>query len=178
MNPLCDTCMGCRCGEPDCDDYTHCRCSCPGGVECSHDVKPTATCDGAGPPKCPECMCWAKGLIGTVGPVVVRCDACGYRSGRVADQDNPDLKICACRGGSALLECCDQEQDPTDPPHYHGSIEPFDIYAALGILEAACQANCLKYLYRYRAKNGIEDLRKCRVYLDKLIQCVEARDAR
>jgi len=31
------------------------------------------------------------------------------------------------------------------------------------------EGNVLKYLWRYKEKNGIEDLKKARVYLDKLI---------
>ena len=32
------------------------------------------------------------------------------------------------------------------------------------------QGNVIKYLCRYRDKNGVEDLRKARHYLDKLIE--------
>ena len=32
------------------------------------------------------------------------------------------------------------------------------------------QGNCIKYLSRYRDKNGIEDLLKCQHYLAKLIE--------
>ena len=32
------------------------------------------------------------------------------------------------------------------------------------------RGNVLKYLARYRKKNGVEDLRKARHYLDKLIE--------
>ncbi len=36
------------------------------------------------------------------------------------------------------------------------------------------QGNCIKYLSRYRDKNGTQDLKKCQHYLAKLIE-VEAR---
>jgi hypothetical protein len=32
------------------------------------------------------------------------------------------------------------------------------------------QGNCIKYLSRYRDKNGIEDLKKAQHYLSKLIE--------
>lgn len=33
--------------------------------------------------------------------------------------------------------------------------------------------NIIKYISRYQHKNGVEDLRKCRVYLNWLIQMLE-----
>ena len=35
--------------------------------------------------------------------------------------------------------------------------------------EAVCVANIVKYLWRYKTKNGIEDIRKARKYIDMLI---------
>tara|TARA_R110000737_G_scaffold16748_1_gene34049 strand:- start:264 stop:536 length:273 start_codon:yes stop_codon:yes gene_type:complete len=37
-----------------------------------------------------------------------------------------------------------------------------------------CEANVIKYVSRWRAKNGVEDLRKARHYIDLLIE--EAND--
>jgi hypothetical protein len=60
------------------------------------------------------------------------------------------------------------------PPHYNQSgIECIDaIKAALGDegFEYYLQGNIMKYLWRYRYKNGIEDLKKANWYLDKLQQ--------
>lgn len=36
-------------------------------------------------------------------------------------------------------------------------------------IEAACTANIIKYLWRYEAKNGIEDVKKARWYLERLL---------
>ena len=58
------------------------------------------------------------------------------------------------------------------PPHYNESgIECIDaIAAATGEgFEFYLQGNIMKYLWRYRYKNGTEDLKKARWYLDKLI---------
>lgn len=38
---------------------------------------------------------------------------------------------------------------------------------------ACCEANILKYLYRWGRKNRVEDLKKAREYLDMLIKDVE-----
>lgn len=39
--------------------------------------------------------------------------------------------------------------------------------------EGFCVGNVLKYLTRYRQKNGVEDLKKARWYLDKIIRVKE-----
>jgi len=59
------------------------------------------------------------------------------------------------------------------PPHYNQQgIECIEaIHAATGEgFEYYLQGNIMKYLWRYRYKNGIEDLEKARWYLDKLIE--------
>ena len=64
--------------------------------------------------------------------------------------------------------------DSINPSHYKGEgIECIDYIkqtmskeAFLGYLEG----NVVKYRHRYRNKNGIEDLRKARWYLDRLIE--------
>ncbi len=64
------------------------------------------------------------------------------------------------------------------PPHYNeAGIECIDaISAALGDgYEYYLQGNIMKYLWRYRYKNGTEDLKKASWYLDKLITEVEDR---
>ena len=63
------------------------------------------------------------------------------------------------------------------PTHYNQSgIECIDaIQAATGDgYEYYLQGNILKYLWRYRYKNGIEDLRKAQWYLNKLIEVSDA----
>lgn len=63
------------------------------------------------------------------------------------------------------------------PGHYtSGGIECIDaIRASLGDKEFAdyCKGNIIKYLWRYRLKNGAEDLRKARVYLNWMIEAEE-----
>lgn len=62
------------------------------------------------------------------------------------------------------------------PPHYNNTeIECIEaIAAATGDgFEYYLQGNIMKYLWRYRYKNGSEDLKKARWYLNKLITEVE-----
>ena len=39
-----------------------------------------------------------------------------------------------------------------------------------------CKGNCLKYIWRYENKNGIEDLEKANVYLTWLINTLKGED--
>ena len=57
--------------------------------------------------------------------------------------------------------------------HYRGAIQTWDYIVAndLGFLEG----NIVKYVTRFRKKNGIQDLEKARHYLDKLIEVEDAR---
>jgi len=59
------------------------------------------------------------------------------------------------------------------PEHYNkGGIEAIDyIKQQLGEgFGDYCAGNVMKYVHRYKYKNGVEDLRKARVYLEWLIQ--------
>ena len=65
--------------------------------------------------------------------------------------------------------------DNINPDHYKkGSIECIEALKAATVgkpgIEAVCTANVIKYVWRYEEKNGVEDLRKARWYLDRLIK--------
>ena len=65
------------------------------------------------------------------------------------------------------------------PPHYNKSgIECINaIQAATGDgYEYYLQGNILKYLWRYRYKNGVEDLKKAQWYLNELVEEVGGGD--
>ena len=69
--------------------------------------------------------------------------------------------------------------DPVENPiHYtEGNIECIDAIEEavkdLKGIEAVCTANALKYIWRWKKKNGVEDLRKSVWYLNHLIQTLE-----
>ena len=74
-----------------------------------------------------------------------------------------------------LFHPSDKPSDPVGAPdHYNkGAIEAIEaIKASMHPQEykGYLKGNCLKYLWRYEYKNGVEDLRKARVYLDWLIK--------
>lgn len=64
------------------------------------------------------------------------------------------------------------------PSHYtQGGIECIDAIKAATVgkepMEAVCVANVVKYLWRYEEKNGLEDVKKARWYLERLIKEME-----
>jgi len=63
--------------------------------------------------------------------------------------------------------------DPINPSHYtQGSVECIEAIEASMTSEAFkgfLKGNCIKYLFRYEKKNGLEDLEKCNWYLNHLL---------
>lgn len=90
-----------------------------------------------------------------------------------------DISRGACE--NAENECCDVKPDAdmvNHPSHYtQGGIECIDALKAATVsktgIEAVCTANAIKYLWRYEEKNGIEDVKKARWYIDRLIKEIE-----
>jgi len=81
----------------------------------------------------------------------------------------------------------ENENQPVDmvnhPPHYQSSsgLEVIDVIEAftenLSGAEATNTGNVIKYICRWKDKNGLEDLKKARWYLNRLIQTVEKKEA-
>ena len=68
------------------------------------------------------------------------------------------------------------------PSHYtQGGVECIDAITAATVnktgIEAVCTANVIKYLWRYEAKNGLEDVKKAQWYLNRLIAEMEGPKA-
>lgn len=86
--------------------------------------------------------------------------------------DTPDTREAVEQHGE------DTKPDPVNrPAHYtSGGIECIDaMQAAFGedAVKDFCLCNAFKYLWRHRQKNGVEDLKKARWYLNRLIEAVE-----
>lgn len=70
------------------------------------------------------------------------------------------------------------------PEHYKAKngLEAIDMIAAftegLQGMEAVCTANALKYLCRWHKKNGVEDLKKAKWYIEYLINMKEHERSR
>lgn len=90
-----------------------------------------------------------------------------------------ELNPAACENAEG--SCCDKESNVdmvNHPSHYtQGGIECIDALKAATVsktgIEAVCTANAIKYLWRYEEKNGIEDVKKARWYIDRLIKELE-----
>ena len=64
--------------------------------------------------------------------------------------------------------------DNVNPNHYkQGSVECIDALAAATVnlkgIEAVCTGNAIKYLWRWKEKNGKEDLNKALWYINRLL---------
>lgn len=73
------------------------------------------------------------------------------------------------------------ENDPVNKPAHYANrkYEVIDVIAdnlTPEMYEGYCAGNVQKYLSRYPHKNGSQDLKKARVYLDWLIKVVEERE--
>lgn len=93
-----------------------------------------------------------------------------------------ELDPAACE--NAEDSCCNKESNVdmvNHPSHYtQGGIECIDAIKAATVsktgIEAVCTANAIKYLWRYEEKNGIEDVKKARWYIDRLIKELEEKE--
>ena len=69
------------------------------------------------------------------------------------------------------------------PAHYQTSngLETIDVMEAftedMAGYEAVCTSNVLKYICRWKKKNGLEDLKKAEWYLKRLIEHIELSEA-
>lgn len=72
------------------------------------------------------------------------------------------------------------EQDAVNHPQHYISetgLEAIDVIEAFTFdlkgIEAVCTGNILKYICRWKNKNGLQDLKKAQWYLERLIKHVE-----
>jgi hypothetical protein len=59
------------------------------------------------------------------------------------------------------------------PDYYDGKdgMQPFDVIDAFGL--DFYEGNVVKYIVRWRKKNGVEDLHKARTYINEVIRRAE-----
>lgn len=75
------------------------------------------------------------------------------------------------------LEKLGKKETVNHPSHYNkGNIEVIDYIEDLGMGEDFCAGNAIKYISRYKYKEKpLEDLKKARWYIDRLIEQYEKR---
>jgi hypothetical protein len=74
--------------------------------------------------------------------------------------------------------CLTVHDSVNHPQHYtSGKVECIDALESatenLKGIEAICTANAIKYLWRWKQKNGVEDLKKAQWYINKLLEGVD-----
>lgn len=92
-------------------------------------------------------------------------DLDGFNKGYVIVDDNGNSNNWY---HDSFFEVIKDTETPTNPTHYHTKIQPIEFIEAnnLGFHEG----NVVKYITRYKDKNGIEDLEKAKTYIEMLIE--------
>ena len=95
-------------------------------------------------------------------------------------------EACDNCGQSPLMQCYDWKSSTTEsdavdhPSHYcQGEIECIKAIEASMTPEefhGYCKGNVIKYIWRFREKNGLEDLKKAQVYLGWMIESKEKQE--
>lgn len=77
-------------------------------------------------------------------------------------------------GNKKEIEMIEKKETINHPSHYNKGIEVIEFIDSwdLGFYEG----NIIKYVTRYPHKNGIEDLKKAKWYLDRLIHIIDNKD--
>jgi len=98
-------------------------------------------------------------------------ELCKYYDASSRCRGTKEYDVVSCNGDKE--KCSNKVDMVSHPPHYNaGGIECIDALAAatagLEGIEAVCTANAIKYLWRWKRKNGIEDLDKAIWYINRL----------
>lgn len=100
-------------------------------------------------------------------------DCCYYLHGKCT---HPEGEYCEYSQLWAPKETA-QPDNVNHPGHYEsGKFECIEVMEETQGTEAVmdfCICNAFKYLYRHNRKNGLEDIKKARWYLDKFIELEE-----
>lgn len=115
-------------------------------------------------------------LIGKAEITIRRYEACYMMPPKSCIEDI--CKVLEISKGDIFMNEKDKKEMVNHPIHYNmGKYECLDVVKELikdmkGI-EATLFFNAFKYLWRYKQKNGLQDLKKCEFYLKELISLNE-----
>lgn len=119
------------------------------------------------------------------------CDLCGltcdYKDHKIGWTDLSCSKVYVNRSGTYSILLPQASKFPSDTPedvvnhpsHYQSktgleTIQVIEAFTAdLVGIEAVCTANVLKYICRWKHKNGLQDLEKAKWYLEHLINHIK-----
>lgn len=105
------------------------------------------------------------------------CKTCEYD--KIYNLDEGDFVYTTIIPSNFKDSNCKSEDKVNHPNHYKSEtgLETIEVIEAfcfdLQGIECVCTANILKYVCRWKKKNGLEDLKKAKWYLEKLINQVE-----
>lgn len=126
--------------------------------------------------RCPDC-----GGIGAVENNIGIYHSCPTCHGaRFLEEDTMDLENVTVI--DEVNEAMNKKADPTNPDHYKNStslecIEAMEIVlGGLGVIYF-CVGNAWKYIWRWKNKNGAEDLKKAKWYIEKAWELIDGEFA-
>ena len=97
--------------------------------------------------------------------------------GLIGKPEQPEINFVKVERNDAVEPTNDAVQHPS---HYtQGGIECIDAIRASMTADGFtdyCKGNIIKYIWRWRDKGGVEDLRKASVYLDWLINAADEKE--
>ena len=97
--------------------------------------------------------------------------------GLISKPEQPEIKFVKVERNDKVEPTNDAVQHPS---HYtQGGIECIEAIRASMTADGFCdycKGNIIKYIWRWRDKGGVEDLRKASVYLDWLINAAEGKE--
>lgn len=101
------------------------------------------------------------------------CDCCKLNKLGFCDNKNTwnftDDELDKC---IAIIDGKDND-NVNHPSHYDGEIECIDAMIqtqGVEVVKGFCIVNAFKYLWRWKNKNGVEDVKKAKWYLDKFLE--------
>lgn len=93
------------------------------------------------------------------------------------DLISSDIMDCPPNQGiyNTKIEYKKQEEEIVNPKRYtsKGKLECWDVIIDQEM--SYLEGSVLKYLWRYKEKNGVHDLKKAKVYIDKIISEIEKK---
>ena len=97
--------------------------------------------------------------------------------GLIGKPEQPEIKFVKVERKDEVEPTNDAVQHPS---HYtHGGVECIEAIRASMTVDGFCdycKGNIIKYIWRWRDKGGVEDLRKASVYLDWLINAADEKE--
>ena len=126
---------------------------------------------------CPECLFGDEKIDCSINSTEIKEIAQNY----IKEHEKTVNTIEKIEEKITLKELQEIKNNVDHPKHYtNGKYECIDIIEDvtkdLTGLEAVCTANVIKYMWRWKLKNGVEDLKKARWYLNKLIDNTEIKE--